>query len=95
MRYVIAYDIEDNRRRTRLAKVLEGYGDRVQFSLFEAELSDDEVEVVLRRLRPLVDKDTDCLRVYPLCARCHGAVRAIGAPKDRPLDADGDGLAIV
>lgn len=33
--YLIAYDISDNKRRTRIAKLLEKYGyERIQFSVF-------------------------------------------------------------
>lgn len=32
--YVVAYDIPDDTRRARIAKTLEGYGDRLQFSVF-------------------------------------------------------------
>ena len=33
-RYLVAYDVSDDRRRLRLAKKLGSYGDRVQFSVF-------------------------------------------------------------
>lgn len=53
-RYVLAYDVPDDRRRTRLAKVLSQYGDRVQYSVFVADLSPaarvrllDAAEIVL------------------------------------------------
>ncbi|OYN91533.1 CRISPR-associated endonuclease Cas2 [Parenemella sanctibonifatiensis] len=37
--YLIAYDIPLDGRRTRLAKLLERYGDRVQYSVFMANLT--------------------------------------------------------
>lgn len=40
MTYVISYDIESNKIRTKLAKLLEGYGVRIQYSVFECNLSD-------------------------------------------------------
>ena len=36
---LIIYDIVDNKRRTKFAKLLEGYGKRVLKSAFEAMLS--------------------------------------------------------
>lgn len=33
-RYVIAYDIPDDKRRSRLAKLLLSHGDRLQYSVF-------------------------------------------------------------
>ena len=40
MRYVISYDIESDRTRRKLAKLLEGYGVRIQYSVFECNLTD-------------------------------------------------------
>ena len=36
---VIAYDTPDDRRRARLAKLLKGFGERRQYSVFEARLT--------------------------------------------------------
>ena len=33
-RTLVAYDIPDDKRRSRVAHLLESYGDRVQFSVF-------------------------------------------------------------
>ena len=37
---LIIYDIVDNKRRTKFAKLLEGYGKRVQKSAFEAMITE-------------------------------------------------------
>ena len=37
-RYVVAYDIADDVRRARMARVLERFGDRVQYSVFVVDL---------------------------------------------------------
>lgn len=83
-RHLIAYDISDDRRRNRLAKLLLDYGDRVQHSVFEADLSSQDVERILRRAAKLVTDPDDSLRIYPLCAACFGAVRSLG--REVPLD---------
>ena len=38
MRYVVTYDIADDRRREDVATLLSGYGPRVQLSVFECDL---------------------------------------------------------
>ena len=38
-RTLIAYDLPDDRRRTKLAKILGKYGDRLQFSVFVVDVS--------------------------------------------------------
>lgn len=51
-RLLVAYDIPDDQRRTRLAKVLGAYGDRVQYSVFVV----DATPVRIARLRRAVEK---------------------------------------
>jgi len=39
MRYLIVYDVSDDRARSRVAMALEGFGPRVQESVLEAEMA--------------------------------------------------------
>jgi CRISPR-associated protein Cas2 len=59
MLVLIVYDIADDKRRLKLATFLEGYGRRVQESVFECFLSLDEMKKlhgrVLKRVKPEVD----------------------------------------
>jgi CRISPR-associated protein Cas2 len=71
-RYVISYDVTDDRRRARLARALDDYGDRVQRSVFEADLEEAHLAEVLRRVEREIDGKEDSVRVYPLCAACAG-----------------------
>ncbi len=70
MRYVIAYDITDDRRRQRVAKFLEDWGRRVQKSVFECELSLEELRGVLDRLKELLALGEDRCHLYRLCGEC-------------------------
>lgn len=78
MRYVIAYDISDDRRRARVAKTLEGHGDRVQYSVFEVECDGSGLAELVDSLDPLIAPPSDGLRVYRLCAGCAAATHVIG-----------------
>ncbi|MFO7170784.1 MAG: CRISPR-associated endonuclease Cas2 [Chloroflexota bacterium] len=79
MLYIIVYDIPGDRRRARLAKVLEGFGQRVQGSVFECDLTDRQYAVLRRRLAKIVRADEgDSLRTYRLCANCAATVDVIG-----------------
>lgn len=42
-RYLIAYDVADDKRRTAIFKCLMGNGDHVQFSVFICQLNDVEL----------------------------------------------------
>lgn len=79
MFYVISYDIKDDLRRNRLAKLLDDYGDRVQYSVFEAILEEDKWAEMVRRIKAAIDTSEDSVRIYRLCAPCQARVLIIGA----------------
>ncbi len=79
IRYVITYDVEDDRLRNRIAKVLEGTGFRVQKSVFECMLDGRELDRLVRRLGRLVEGSTGAdVRVYRVCASCFAASFGLG-----------------
>lgn len=47
---MIAYDTRSACRRRKLAKLLKGYGLRVQWSVFECELRGDQMQQLRQRL---------------------------------------------
>ncbi len=78
MRYVISYDVVDDRRRERVARTLDDYGDRVQRSVFEAELDQRHLSLLVERLRREMNTDEDNIVIYPLCATCVGKSLRLG-----------------
>lgn len=86
MLVVISYDIEDDKTRTRLAHKLKDFGPRVQLSVFEADVSDKE----LQRLKKMIDQvelaKDDSIRMYQFCEACFKKVKIWGSgeiTKDR------------
>ncbi|MEI7644323.1 MAG: CRISPR-associated endonuclease Cas2 [Chloroflexales bacterium] len=80
MLYLITYDIPIDKRRTKLAKLLEGHGQRVQYSVFECDMEEKQVTQLRRRLNRLLRPDEgDSLRIYTLCTHCRAIVSIIGA----------------
>lgn len=61
---LIAYDIADNKRRNRLSKLLEGYGRRVQESVFECFVSLSEVNKLYEQVKRRVKHSEDSVRFY-------------------------------
>ena len=51
--YVAVYDVTSDRERNRLAKVLEGFGLRVQYSAFELRLTPATRRTLIRRIEEL------------------------------------------
>jgi len=81
MFYSICYDIRDDRRRLQVMKVLKDYGERIQFSVFEAILRPEELARLKERVSALLDPAEDTLRLYPLCAACAGRIEILGEGK--------------
>lgn len=89
MLYVISYDIPIDRRRAKVAKLLEGFGQRVQYSVFECDLTEPQYLALQRKLhRLLKPAEGDSLRTYRLCASCIRAVvvEGSGPPVERSAD---------
>lgn len=63
--YLICYDVKETKQRTKLMKWLENFGVRVQKSVFEAYLQDDERERMIEGAKNYIE-DYDSLRVYKL-----------------------------
>jgi CRISPR-associated protein Cas2 len=82
MRYVIAYDVSDNKRRRLLARKLESVGYRVQESVFETYMSPGEIDRIIADCSPhILIEDNDSLRVYRICENCSGYFKKIGGPE--------------
>ena len=52
--YIVSYDIASDRLRNRIARTLEGYGRRVQYSVFECELSEKRYKELYEKLLKLI-----------------------------------------
>lgn len=79
MFYLVAYDISDDQRRTKVAKILEDFGDRVQYSVFEMDLErPEQLGEMQSRLGKVLDSATDSVRVYFLCQGCRAKIVILG-----------------
>ncbi len=74
---VVSYDIPSNRRRYKVMKTLEGFGLRVQYSVFECNLKPREVDELRKRLMKLCDSE-DSIRFYFLGAEDVKRIERLG-----------------
>ena len=86
MRVLVSYDISNDRQRRQVAKIMEGYGYRVQYSVFECDLTAKKLRQMQKRLRPYVKtKEMDSIRFYPLPADVVENIEVIGNDMARTL----------
>ena len=82
--WVVCYDIHDEKRLRQCATHMEGYGHRIQYSVFRCWMTARSVERLRWELTELLDPVDDVL-LMPLCKRCvDDIVRVYGG--DRPLE---------
>lgn len=78
MIYFIFYDISDTEKRNNVAEILESFGSRIQYSVFQCELKVDEVNFLFDELCNFIDSKTDRLDFFPVCKNCFEAKRIFG-----------------
>lgn len=81
MLYIVSYDIPDTGRRTKLARMLKDFGDRVQYSVFECILDSDLLKKMVGKIHKIISQEDDSVRVYAVCANCEGTMKIIGLGK--------------
>lgn len=75
---LVAYDISNDKRRTRLHKILLDYGTPVQYSVFECLVDDENLKKMLVRMRKVLRPRLDHIRLYTICGACREKIEVIG-----------------
>ena len=58
-RILITYDVTDDKRRTKVHRILRDVGDHVQYSVFVADLNEREYIQVRSKIRERIHHDQD------------------------------------
>ena len=77
--YVVSYDIASDRLRNKIAKILEGYGVRIQYSVFECRLNEKKYGKLLELMAGAKEGN---IRLYSLCENCLSKICTIGQPAE-------------
>lgn len=81
MRYLICYDIHENKIRTKVMKYLESFAWRVQHSVFSCENTEKRMTQVKQKLLELTAKSEKCMvLIVPMCSACQEKVWQKGEP---------------
>jgi CRISPR-associated protein Cas2 len=79
MLVLVVYDIADDKRRLKLSNFLEGYGRRVQESVFECFMTLDEMRKLHSRVLKKVEPSLDNVRFYWISSEAMERVLTIGS----------------
>ena len=78
MTVIAAYDISSDRRRGRLAAEFQGWGYRIQESVFQLRVESADLEVLRGRIRDIIKESDDVVHLCLLCTSCAGRVEVCG-----------------
>lgn len=83
MDLLVTYDVdtttpEGQRRLTRVARVCEGFGERVQFSVFECRLDAVRFARLLTRLEAVMEPELDSINLYRFAGSISDARISLG-----------------
>lgn len=81
MLWVVCYDIVDDKRRRDVVKVLESYGKRGQYSVFECHITDQQQMRLQGELQQVIDEEEDDVRFYPLNVADIKRIQTLGIAK--------------
>jgi CRISPR-associated protein Cas2 len=82
-RYLVSYDIAHPKRLRRVAKVLEGFGVRLQYSVFECPLDDLRLAQAKAELHDVIHHDEDqvlFVSLGPAAGDATLVIEAMGLP---------------
>jgi CRISPR-associated protein Cas2 len=86
-RYIVTYDITDDRRRAAVYKTLRGFGDHLQYSVFRCDLADRRRVELIAALHDLIDHASDqvlMIDLGPVDGRASICVSSIGRAYSNP-----------
>jgi CRISPR-associated protein Cas2 len=86
--WIVAYDSPSDKRRRRIAELLEGYGQRLQWSVFECHLRDTQIRALRCELERRMNDKEDRISMWPVASKQLRSVVALGLPPPEPAPAD-------
>jgi CRISPR-associated protein Cas2 len=78
--YLFAYDITEPKRWRKVYKKLNGYGYRLQYSIFRCRLTVRDMEKMRWELESLLTNE-DRLLIIPLCDGCEKRIHTCNRPE--------------
>ncbi len=67
--WLAIYDISDTKRLSKIAKLMEDFGIRVQKSVFEIEAPEQTIKILELKAMKLMNLEEDFLVIFDICER--------------------------
>lgn len=87
-RYIVTYDICENKRLAKVFKTMRGFGDHMQYSVFRCDLSDAEKVKMKEALTGVINFKEDqvlIINLGPARGRGDGCIETMGVAAPEPV----------
>ncbi len=81
--WIVAYDICNDKRLRKVARIMENFGRRIQYSVFECHLDECELIACMTELAAVIKHDEDqvlFLNFGPSSSLAERDIRTVGRP---------------
>lgn len=81
--FIVSYDIENDKTRTKFSRLLKQYGRRLQYSVFEIKNSSRILEIIKSEVDHRFKKvftNNDSVIIYGICDGCEKKIIRYGHP---------------
>ena len=89
--WLVCYDVHEPKRLRRAAKHMEGYGERMQYSVFRCWLTEREMQRLRWELTEILVAEDEVMLI-PLCERCVAGIQrthTVAGPPHWPSEPEG------
>lgn len=80
--HIIAYDIANDKRRTKLANLLDQFGHRINYSVFECMLTLGQRKDIEKMIAEIINQRKDQVTIYRICVDCYTKTTYLPPAKD-------------
>lgn len=89
MYILVTYDIQvtshsGTKRLRKVAQQCKNYGQRVQHSVFECDINDNQLIQLIHQLEQIIDQEKDSIRIYKLTGHSRDSIIHLGIKE--PID---------
>jgi CRISPR-associated protein Cas2 len=81
--YLVCYDISNDKRLRRVFKICKNFGNHLQYSVFECDLTQSEKTDMESQLNDTIEQTADqvlFIRLGPAESRANRVINALGSP---------------
>jgi len=86
--WLVSYDVREPTRLRRCARILEGTGERMQYSVFRCWMNPTQMQRLRWQLTEVLASEDDVLMI-PLCSRCVAGMETTHSARKEPDWPDG------